>query len=230
MQLTRVLLADDHILFRCGVRGAIEQEDDIKVVGEAGDGAEALAKALELKPDLILMDINMPHCDGLEAVSAIKGALPGVKIVMLTVYDQDECLFEAVKRGAEGFLSKNVRAGEILDSVRKVMQGQAALSGWMSKRILDEFARMARDETNGDIHLLTVREKQVLQEISKGLSNREIAESLVISENTVKAHVTSILRKLHLKNRSQAADYVRSGSVRTRSARLPAADQGIRSR
>lgn len=200
IKMIKVLLADDHELFRRGVRNTIEREEDIQVVGEAEDGIEALAKALELKPDLILMDIAMPRRDGLEAISAIKGELPDVKVIMLTVYDQDEHLFEAIKRGAEGFLNKNVRAQDILDSVRGVMQGQAALSEYMSKRILDEFAGMAEDKAGNATSSLTPREKQVLQEIGKGLSTGEIAQSLVISENTVQVHMTSILHKLHLEN------------------------------
>ena len=128
MQPTKVLIVDDHALFRQGLRNAIEPQEDFEVVGEAEDGMEALAKARELKPDLILMDIHMPHCNGPEAVSAIKRELPAVKIIMLTAYDEDENLFEAIKRGAEGFLSKNVRAKALLDSLRGVMRGEAAIS------------------------------------------------------------------------------------------------------
>jgi len=128
MQPTKILIVDDHALFRQGLRNTIEPEEDFEVVGEAGDGMEALAKARELKPDLILMDIHMPHCNGPEAVSAIKRELPAVKIIMLTAYDEDENLFEAIKRGAEGFLSKNVRARALLDSLRGVMRGEAAIS------------------------------------------------------------------------------------------------------
>jgi DNA-binding NarL/FixJ family response regulator len=209
MQPTRVLIVDDHALFRQGVRNSIELEEDIEVVGEAEDGTEALAKARELKPDLILMDINMPHCNGLEAVSAIKRELPDVKIIMLTVHDKDENLFEAIKRGAEGFLIKNVRAKALLDSLRGVMKGEAAIPGPMTGRILKEFARLAEIEAGHIAGQLTLREKEVLQKISEGLSNREIGLSLCISENTVKAHVKNILRKLHLQTRSQAAAHAR---------------------
>jgi two-component system response regulator DegU len=123
MQPTKVLIVDDHALFRQGVRNIIELEEDFDVVDEAEDGREALAKARELKPDLILMDINMPHCNGLEAISAIKSELPDVKIIMLTVHDGDENLLEAIKRGAKGFLSKNLRAKDLLNSLRGVMRG-----------------------------------------------------------------------------------------------------------
>ena len=209
MQPTRVLIVDDHALFRQGVRNAIAREEDIQVVGEAEDGVEALAKARELKPDLILMDISMPRCSGLEAVSAIKRELPGVRIVMLTVHDDDENLFEAIKRGAEGFLSKKVRAKTLLDSLRGVMRGEAAISRLMAEKILKEFARLAQIEAGHIASQLTPREKEVLQKLSEGLCNREIALSLSISENTVKVHVTNILKKLHLRTRSQAAAYAR---------------------
>ena len=209
MQPVKVLIVDDHALFRRGVRHTIEPEEDFEVVGEAEDGAEAMAKARELKPDLILMDINMPHCSGLEAVSAIKAELPDVKIIMLTVHNEDKNLFEAIKRGAGGFLSKNVRAKSLLDSLRGVMKGEAAISRLMAGKILNEFARLAGIEDGNVASRLTPREKEVLQKISKGLSNKEIALSLSISEHTVKAHVTSILSKLHLQNRFQAADYAR---------------------
>jgi DNA-binding NarL/FixJ family response regulator len=209
MQPTKVLIVDDHALFRQGVRNAIEREEEFEVVGEARDGIEALAKARELQPDLILMDINMPHGNGLETVSAIKREWPGMRIIMLTVHDKDENLFEAIRRGAEGFLSKNVRANNLLDSLRDAMRGKAALSGPTTGKVLKEFARLAESEAEHISDQLTPREKQVLQKISEELTNRQIALSLCISENTVKAHVSRILKKLHLQTRSQAAVYAR---------------------
>ena len=209
MQPAKILIVDDHALLRQGVRNVIEPEEDFEVVGEAEDGTEALAKARALKPDLILMDINMPHCNGLEAVSAIKGELPDVRIIMLTVHDGDENLFEAVKRGAEGFLSKKVRARALVNSLRGVMKGEAAISRRIAGKILKEFARLAEIEAGHIASQLTPREEEVLQKLCEGLSNREIGLSLSISENTVKAHVASILRKLHVRTRSQAAAYAR---------------------
>ncbi len=209
MQTAKVLIVDDHMLFRQGIRNAIEHEKDVEVVGEAGDGIEALMKARELKPDLILMDINMPHCSGLEAVSAIKRELPETKIIMLTVHDEDENLFEAIRRGAEGFLTKSVRARALLGSLRGAMGGEAAISGHMAQKVLKEFSRLAANESRTMDGQLTPREKQVLQKISESMSNGEIAQSLFISENTVKTHVTNILKKLRVTNRSQAADYAR---------------------
>jgi DNA-binding NarL/FixJ family response regulator len=207
MQPTKVLIVDDHALLRQGVRNTIEPEEDFEVVGEAEDGAQALAKAKELKPDLILMDISMPHGNGLEALSAIKKELPDVKIIMLTVHDKDENLLEAIKRGAEGFLSKNVRAKALLDSLRGAMRGEAAISRYMAGKILKEFTRLAEIEAKKTSGQLTPREKEVLQKLSEGLSNREIGLSLCISENTVKVHVKNIFRKLHLQNRNEAAAY-----------------------
>jgi len=209
MQPTKVLIVDDHALLRRGVRNTIESEEDFEVMGEAEDGAEALAKAKELKPDLILMDISMPHGNGLEAVSAIKRELPDVKIIMLTVHDKDENLLEAIKRGAEGFLSKNVRAKALLDSLRGAMRGEAAITRHMAGKILKEFVRLAEIDAKKTFGQLTAREKEVLQKMSEGLSNKEIGLSLCISENTVKVHVKNILRKLHLQNRTEAAAYAR---------------------
>jgi DNA-binding NarL/FixJ family response regulator len=207
MQPTKVLIVDDHALLRKGVRNTIESEEDFEVVGEAEDGAEALAKAKKLKPDLILMDISMPHGNGLETLSAIKKELPDVKIIMLTVHNKDENLLEATKRGAEGFLSKNVRARALLDSLRGAMRGEAAISRHMAGKILKEFVRLAQIEDKKTSGQLTPREKEVLQKLSEGLSNREIGLSLCISENTVKVHVKNIFRKLHLQNRTEAAAY-----------------------
>jgi DNA-binding NarL/FixJ family response regulator len=178
-------------------------------VGEAGDGREALAKARELKPDLILMDIKMPHCGGLEAVSAIKRELPRVKIIMLTVYDKDENLLEALKRGAGGFLSKNVRAKDLLDALREVLRGGTAISEPRAERILEKYVRLAEIEAENIARRLTPREREVLRKISEGLTNKEIALSLSISENTVKSHVRNILKKLPIQTRAQAAACVR---------------------
>jgi DNA-binding NarL/FixJ family response regulator len=207
MQPTKVLIVDDHALFRQGVRNTIEPEEEFEVVGEAEDGVEALAKARELEPDLILMDVNMPRCSGLEAVSAIKGELPGIKIIMLTIHDEDENLLEALKRGAGGFLSKRVRAKDLLDSLRDLMKGVTVIPEPMADKIVKEFDRLAEIEAGHIASQLTPREKEVLQKVSEGLSNKEIGLSLCISENTVKVHVSNILRKLHLRTRTEAATW-----------------------
>jgi DNA-binding NarL/FixJ family response regulator len=189
------------------VRNTIEPEEEFEVVGEAEDGVEALAKARELEPDLILMDVNMPRCSGLEAVSAIKGELPGIKIIMLTIHDEDENLLEALRRGAGGFLSKKVRAKNLLDSLRDIMKGKTVIPEPMADKIVKEFDRLAEIEAGHIASQLTPREKEVLQKVSEGLSNREIGLSLYISENTVKVHVSNILRKLHLRTRTEAATW-----------------------
>jgi DNA-binding NarL/FixJ family response regulator len=207
MKPASVLIVDDHALFRHGVRTTIERDGDLQVVGEATDGGEALAQARQLHPDLILMDISMPNCSGLEAVRAIKCELPRCKVIMLTVHSNRENLLEAIKSGAEGFLSKNVRAEVLLSSLRGALRGEAAISSSMAVHVLREFARLAQIEARQVNEQLTIREKQVLAELSHGSSNREIADALYISENTVKAHVGHILKKLHVHSRSEAAAY-----------------------
>jgi DNA-binding NarL/FixJ family response regulator len=214
MQPAKVLIVDDHVLFRRGVRKAIEPEEDFEVVGEAEDGKEALAKARELKPDLILMDIKMPRCSGLEAVSAIKKKLPHIKIIMLTVYDKDENLLEALKRGAGGFLNKNVRAKDLLDALREVLRGGTAISEPRAEKILRKYTGPVEIEAENIASRLTPREREVLRKISEGLTNKEIALSLSVSENTVKSHVRNILRKLPIQTRAQAAAYARWWELR----------------
>jgi two-component system nitrate/nitrite response regulator NarL len=209
----KVLLVDDQALFRQGVRSAISREADIEVVGEARDGVEALGKAQDLEPDIVLMDIHLGAVSGLETITEIKRELPDVKVVILTVHDQDENLFEAIKRGAEGFLSKEVRAEDLIESLRCVIKGEVAISRLMTSKLVREFARLAQIESGGTWGRLTTREKEVLGKLRDGLSNQEIATELCISENTVKAHVTNILHKLHLQSRAQAAFYARQWGI-----------------
>lgn len=188
------------------------------MVGEAEDGLEALVKAGELEPDLILMDVTMPGCDGLEATQRLKQALPEVKIVMLTVHDEDEKLFEAIKAGAEGYLLKSVSAETLMQRLRGVMRGEAALSRAMAGRILDEFGRLASRtpaHAREEIPTLTPRQKDVLRLVAAGAMDKEIADQLSISIHTVKTHVRNILSKLHAAGRHEAAAYaVREGLIR----------------
>lgn len=210
----RVLLADDHVLFRSGVKAELSAYPDVQVVGEAGDGLEAIRLARRTHPEVILMDIHMPRCTGLEAVEIIKREAPQVKVVMLTVYDDDDHLFEAIKRGADGYLLKNVEPAELLDVLNRVSRGEAAINGKLAVRILDELRKPAKVEPAGPAPkgTLTGREIEVLERVVKGESNADIARTLVISENTVKMHLANILDKLHLENRIQAAVYaVREG-------------------
>jgi DNA-binding NarL/FixJ family response regulator len=203
----RVLIADDHALFRRGVASLLAAESDFEVVGEAGDGRRALELTRELMPDVILMDISMPVMDGLEATRLIKAEIPYVRIVILTASDGERSLFEAVKSGAQGYLLKNMEPQALYGTLRGVVRGEAPVSRMMAGRLLEEFARQHRDPARAPAAELTVREKEVLEQVSRGRSNKEIAAALAIAENTVKNHLKNILEKLHLENRVQAATY-----------------------
>ena len=207
MKQVRVLLADDHSLFREGLAGIISAQPDMQVVGEAGDGLEAFVKAQELKPDLILMDVQMPGMDGIEAVRQVKQVLPETIIVMLTVRGDDDMLFEALKNGAQGYLLKEIRSQALLEMLRGALHGEAAISPNLAGRVLSEFRRLSK----GGVHEkeddsgLTEREQQVLVKASNGATDKEIAASLNISLNTVKTHIRNILSKLHVSTRREAA-------------------------
>jgi DNA-binding NarL/FixJ family response regulator len=204
----RVMLADDHALFREGLAGIITAQPDLEVVGEASDGLEAIVMAQELKPDLILMDIQMPGCDGLEATLKIKKALPETVIVMLTVRDDEEKLFETIKYGAQGYLLKNIRSRELLEMIRGAMRGEAAITPAIAGCMLEEFRRLSRSVTDvipEEDDGLTQREGEVLALVAKGLSDKEIAAKLSISVHTVKSHLRNILARLQVNNRREAA-------------------------
>ncbi len=207
MPKTRVLLADDHALLREGLAGIIASQPDMEVVGEASDGLEAIIKASELHPDLILMDIQMPGCDGLEATRKIKQALPRTVIVMLTVRDDEEKLFEAIKNGAQGYLLKNIRSEDMLRMLRGALKGDAAIPPHLAGRMLEEFRRLSYQAGGepGEESNLTLREQEVLALVAKGLSDKEIAERLTISLYTVKSHLRNILSKLQVSSRREAA-------------------------
>lgn len=210
----RVLLADDHALFRAGIASLLRAWG-LEVVGQAGDGIEAIELAHRLQPELVLMDIGMTPCNGLEATRVIKSELPEVKVIIVTVSEDDQDLFEAVKSGAEGYLLKGMSEEELGSTLEKISTGQAALSPALAVKILDEFARMAREETGKPPRPedeLTDREREVLRLVADGATNREIGSQLYISENTVSFHMKNILAKLHLKNRAQAAAFaIRAG-------------------
>lgn len=209
MEPIRVLLVDDHVLFRKGVASLLAQTKDLQVVGEAGNGEEALEKAKELMPDLVLMDIYMPDCDGLTATRWIKEALPYIKIVILTVSEEDQTLFEAIKSGAQGYLLKKIEPQELFEMLRGVSRGEAPISRATAAKILNEFARQAKRGPEQPLpeERLTQREQEVLELLTKGATNKEIAQALHISENTVKNHLKNILEKLHLENRVQAVAF-----------------------
>ncbi|MBI2865068.1 MAG: response regulator transcription factor [Chloroflexi bacterium] len=210
----KVLLVDDHLLFRKGLASLLRSAETVEIVGEAKDGFEAIEKARQERPDVILMDILMPACDGIEATRRIKEEQPECKIIILTVSDEDRSLFEAIKAGAHGYLLKNTEPNLLFAMIDGVTRGEAALSPTIATKILNEFAKQLNGEPSAEIEreLLSGREKEVLSLISHGAGNREIASELGIAENTVKNHLRAILDKLHLHNRVQLAAYaVREG-------------------
>ncbi len=208
MEPLRILLVDDHVLFRKGLAALLEARRGMAVVGEAGAGEEAITLARQTMPDIILMDIQMPGLSGLEATRRIKAEMPHVRIVILTVSDEDASLFEAIKNGADGYLLKDLEPRQLYEMLEGLRRGEAPISGALAARILKEFrAQEAQPAPPEATEELTEREKEVLQWVAKGASNREIAEVLCVSENTVKIHVRNILEKLHLRNRIQAAVY-----------------------
>ncbi len=207
----RVVLVDDHSLFRAGVASLLSARKGIEVVGQADSGEQGVEQARRLIPDVVLMDVHMPGIGGIEAARQIRAELPQVKVVMLTVSDQDQDLFEAIKGGAHGYLLKNLEPEELYDYLEGVARGEAPISRTMAAKILNEFAAQATrarelpaTEPYDD---LTPREKEVLSLVAGGATNREIAAALTLTENTVKNHLRNILEKLHLENRVQAAAY-----------------------
>lgn len=205
MQPLRLLLVDDHALFREGLIALLSYQDDFTVVGEAEDAESALKQARLLQPDIVLMDIELPGEDGVTVTQRLKMEMPDLTIVMLTVRDDSQTLFEAIKAGAQGYLVKNVRSRELLDQLRGLARGEAAISRRMAARILEDIR--GQTEAFGPGEELTARELEVLELVAARLSNAEIAERLIISEQTVKNHMKSILSKLHLHSRHQAAAY-----------------------
>ena len=205
-----VVIADDHALFRRGLTMVLESEPDIDVVGEANDGHEVVTLAEKHIPNIVLMDVRMPGRGGIDAAQAIKDSVPSTKILMLTISDEEEDLYDAIKVGASGYLLKEISIEEVADSIRQVHAGQSLISPSMASKLLTEFAAMARkDEEKQQMPTprLTDREMEVLTLVAQGLNNRDIAKELFISENTVKNHVRNILEKLHLHSRMEAVVY-----------------------
>jgi len=206
----RVVIVDDHALFRRGLDLVLSEEPDIKVVGEAADGIEAVHRAEEMAPDVVVMDVRMPRSTGIEAARRIRERLPDTKVIMLTVSDNEEDLYAAVKAGASGYLLKEISIEELADAVRAVARGHSLISPSMASKLLSEFnalVQQAEERHRSLLPNLTDRELDVLKLVAKGLSNREISEELYISENTVKNHVRNILEKLHLHSRMEAVVY-----------------------
>jgi DNA-binding NarL/FixJ family response regulator len=217
----RVLIADDQALVRGGFRMILEAKEGMEVVGEAGDGAEAVALVERMQPDVVLMDVRMPGVDGIEATRRIAASGNSARIVILTTYDVDEYVFSALRAGASGFLLKDVRPAELTDAVRVIARGDALLAPAVTRRLLDRFAGVLPDGSAPPANLdeLTEREVEVLRFVALALSNAEIAKRLVLTEATVKTHVSSVLRKLGLRDRVQAVVYAYDvGLVRPRSS------------
>ncbi len=206
----RVLVVDDHALFRRGLQMVLEQEPDIEVVGEASDGSEAVVKSADMLPDVVLMDVRMPKRGGIDACTAIHETVPSAKIIMLTISDEEADLYDAIKAGAMGYLLKEISIEEVASAIRAVHGGQSLISPSMASKLLTEFASMIKktdDRQQVPTPRLTDREMEVLKLVAKGLNNRDIAKQLFISENTVKNHIRNILEKLQLHSRMEAVVY-----------------------
>jgi DNA-binding NarL/FixJ family response regulator len=203
--MTSVLLADDQALVRGGFRMILEAQEDIEVLGEAEDGAQAVDRTLALRPDVVLMDIRMPGVDGIEATRRLRAASSPARVLVLTTFDLDEYVYEAMKGGASGFLLKSVPPGQLADAVRTVAAGDALLSPEITRRLIEQYVRRPRPSaTSPGLSEVTEREREVLELMARGRSNAEIAEELVVSEATVKSHVGRVLTKLGLRDRVQA--------------------------
>jgi len=207
----RVLVVDDHVLFRRGLEMVLDLEPDIELVGEAADGAGAIQQAAELSPDIVLLDVRMPHGTGIEACTGIKEVAPSTRIIMLTISDEEADLYDAIKAGASGYLLKDVSIDEVSAAIRGVADGQSLITPRMASKLLSEFASMIKRTDDRPQQLpaprLTDRELEVLKLVARGMNNREIAKTLFISENTVKNHIRNILEKLQLHSRMEAVMY-----------------------
>lgn len=207
-QPIRVLLVDDHNLFRSGIKLLLQRQPDFQVVGEAADGLEGVKRAKELKPDIVLLDMHMPGLNGREAVQLIHQDQPGGHIVMLTVSEDEDDLAHCLQAGATGYLLKNIDADYLITSLKKIMQGESVISAEMTAKLVARLRKgPATPAAPSEADKLTPKEREVLSQLAAGLSNKEIARKLDVAESTVKIHLQSILRKLGLSNRVQAAIY-----------------------
>lgn len=207
----KVFVVDDHALFRRGITAVLANQEGLEVVGEAADGLEAIKKAKEIAPDVILMDLMMPRFSGLEATKVLQTEVPQSKVLVLTVSDSEADLFAAMRFGARGYILKNIEPEELIQAIFHIAQGGVIVSPLVATKLLNEFKKLG-DETEKTVgqaadEVLSPREGEVLQLVAQGATNKQIADSLCISENTVKTHLRNIMEKLHLVNRSQAAVY-----------------------
>jgi NarL family two-component system response regulator LiaR len=201
----KLLLVDDHTVVRLGLKSYFATTPDIEVIGEAGNGAEAITRVQQLQPDVVLMDLLMPGMDGVEATRQIKAILPSTEIIVLTSYHEDENIFPAIRAGALSYLLKDIDPDDLSDAIRRAARKEAVLNPHVAARLMQEVRGGRRAEEYNPLNELTDREMEVLQEIASGKSNADIAATLFISEKTVKTHITNILSKLHLSDRTQAA-------------------------
>ena len=209
----RILIADDHPIVREGLATVLNQEEDLEVVGLAENGLEAVARARKLCPDIILMDLQMPEMDGVEAIQKIKEEAPDIGIIILTTYDAEDYIFRGIEAGARGYLLKDSTPGEVLKAIRSVHKGESLIQPRVASRLLDRFSQLARAPDTGEI--LSPRELEVLQLMAKSSVNKEIATELLIGESTVKTHIVHIFNKLGVKGRTEAvAGAARRGIIR----------------
>ena len=210
MTVIRVLIAEDQTLMRQGLRTILELEDGFEVVGEAADGQAAVEQAVRVRPDIVLMDVQMPRMNGVEATAAITAALPATRVMILTTFDYDEYVFDGIKAGARGYLLKDTPATELLAAIQRVSAGESLVQPSIATRMIAEFSqRVAPSPQAPAYEPISERERDVLRLLADGLSNREIGARLVLAEGTVKNHVSTILDKLHAANRTQAARVAR---------------------
>jgi two-component system, NarL family, response regulator LiaR len=215
--MTRILLCDDHAMFRQGLRSILETEEGFRVIGEASSGREAVRYALETRPDVILMDIQMPEMDGVAAAKEILAEQEGARIIILTMYRQDTYVFEAIKVGARGYLLKDADASDLIDAIRRVADGETLLNAELAASILSEFHKVKELPEHPEHRLseLTEREAELLRLLAQGASNQEIADALEVSEKTVRNRLSEIFAKLRLNNRTQAALYALRQGIAT---------------
>lgn len=203
--MIRILLVDDQNIVREGLSSLLQTYDDLEIIGEAANGQEAIEKALDLQPDVVLMDIRMPIMDGVAAIAILQQRMPELKILVLTTFDDDEYVTQAIAKGAQGYLLKDTPSAELARAIRSVNNGYSQMSPGILAKAVAQRDRSLNPSTPEELNHLTPREKEVLQLIAKGYSNKEIAAQLYITERTVKNHVNSILRSLELRDRTQAA-------------------------